>query len=424
MLSRRRHWSPATRVLAGALGAAVVAWLAVTLLVVSDDEQGEGGVAVTPAAEQSQRPRVEFRADGKYVDGRRQKDPEEEAGPAADAGPAPEAPQERVDTPPRRSRGAVALAIGQKIMTRMAGTAPSRDLLRRVRAGQVGGVILFGDNIRSLPQVRAAIGQLQEAAAAGGNPPLLVAVDQEGGDVKRFASLPPTAAPAQMTTAAAARQQGARTGAALAGLGVTVDLAPVADVPVSAQSFLGTRAFGRSPARVAELSCAFARGLVAGGVFATLKHFPGLGAAGANTDLASVRITTPAATVRQGYAPYRRCARDAGLVMIASAAYPSLTGPGPAVLERATYERELPRAGFDGVTISDDLETPGLDAIPEVAVKATAAGLDVLLYAKTEAASARAFDQMRAAVRDGRLARAQVTRSADQVRSLKESLAP
>jgi beta-N-acetylhexosaminidase len=216
--------------------------------------------------------------------------------------------------------------------------------------------------------------------------------------------------------------EGAATGRALAAMGVNVDLAPVADVPATARSFLGTRAFARTPDQGARAACAFADGLKRAGVVPTLKHFPGLGAAPANTDETSVTITAPARTVRSGYAPYRRCADRRTLVMVASAAYPQLTGAQPAVLSAATYQRELAGLGFRGVTISDDLQAPAVAPIPEVAVKATRAGLDILLYARTEGGAALAYTQLRRAVAEGRLSARQVLRSAARIRALKDQL--
>src|SRR4051812_29886265 len=77
----------------------------------------------------------------------------------------------------------LAQLVGQKLMVRMVGTTPSAGLLARVKAGQVGGVILFADNISSASQVRALNSKLRAAAAAGGQPPLLISTDQEGGSV-------------------------------------------------------------------------------------------------------------------------------------------------------------------------------------------------------------------------------------------------
>jgi beta-N-acetylhexosaminidase len=331
------------------------------------------------------------------------------------------------DVPKRNRDGVLPLTrlVGQRIMTRMTGTAPGLALRQRIRRGEVGGVILFADNIGSAAQVRGLTGRLQGIARAGGHPPLLIATDQEGGNVKRFAQLPPFSSAAELGrppgAAARSRAAGAATAGALRRIGVTVDLAPVADVRRRPDSFLGARAFGSTASAVSAAACAFARGLRKGGVAPTLKHFPGLGVAGANTDLAAVSIDVPADSLRSDYAPYRACARH-GLVMMSSAAYPRLLGRGPAVLTRAAYTRELASTGFDGVTISDDLQTPALAGRKEVEVRAARAGLDVLLFAGTEDAAAAGYRRLLAAARAGRLSRAALERSYTRILRLKAGL--
>ena len=164
--------------------------------------------------------------------------------------------------------------------------------------------------------------------------------DQEGGDVKRFLSAPPASSAAAMGAAGAATalQQGRLTGSALVRRGVNVDLAPVADVPMVAHSFLGTRAFGTTPQRVAQTSCQFAAGLHQGGVASALKHFPGLGRAVGNTDNQVVHIQAGAAAIAADLVPYRRCANaPANLVMVSNAAYSSITGAAPAVVAPEAY---------------------------------------------------------------------------------------
>src|SRR5207244_8059828 len=87
--------------------------------------------------------------------------------------------------PPAPAPGTPTLAhlIGQELVVRMQGTTPSASLLARVRAGEVGGVILFGDNVVTPAQVTKLTATLQAAAKAGGRPPLLIATDQEGGTI-------------------------------------------------------------------------------------------------------------------------------------------------------------------------------------------------------------------------------------------------
>jgi beta-N-acetylhexosaminidase len=322
------------------------------------------------------------------------------------------APVAAAPTRPRTTTPSIRRAVGRKIMTGFAGTYPSSALLDRVRRGEVGGVILFGENVTG--RLGAAVSALQQAAQSGGNPPLLIATDQEGGEVKRLPSAPPAVAPASMATAAAA-SQGQATGRALAQRGINVDLAPVADVDHG--SFLGSRSFGSSPGRVAAAACGFAAGLQSAGVHATLKHFPGLGRTARNTDQFAVSVTASPAALGADLEPYRQCAPSTRLVMLSNATYPAFDPSGPAVFSR-TIVHDLLRGqlGFRGVTISDTLAAPGV-ASPSTAVRASRAGVDMLLYTD-EAMSARAYGNVLAAVRTGQLSRSSVLASARRIRAL------
>jgi beta-N-acetylhexosaminidase len=314
--------------------------------------------------------------------------------------------------------------VGQKIMTALDGAAPDAALLARVRAGEVGGVILFSRNTASTAELANEVAQLQAAAAAGGNPPLLVAVDQEGGAVKRLAAGPPDLSPASMGSASRARSEGSATAAYLRRLGIDVDLAPVLDTPYGPGSWLGSRAFSRSPRTNARLGGAFVSGLQSGRVAATAKHFPGLGTARATTDTANVVLSTSKQALEARLAPFR-AAIDAGvdLVMVSNAGYTALDPSGaPAVLSRPIVTGLLRGAlGFRGVTISDALEAPGPRNRPNAAVAASLAGMDVLLYV-SEADSAAAYTQLVAAAREGRLPRPDLVASWRRIEALKRSL--
>jgi beta-N-acetylhexosaminidase len=316
--------------------------------------------------------------------------------------------------------------LGETIVGRFYGTQPSPEFLERIRAGEVGAVILYGENtVGGLASVRAIDERMQAQARAGSNPPLLIMTDQEGGPIRRLPG-PPAMAPAEMTSVALARREGLETALLLRSVGVSVDLAPVADVEQpNGDSFLGSRSFGSDPTTVASKACAFARGLAAGGVAYTLKHFPGLGLARVSTDAAPVAIEAPAAELRSSYQPYRECGSSPlALVMIDSASYPSLSGSLPAVLSPEIYASELAGAvrRTATLTISDNLETPALAAISAPGPRALAAGLDLAMYATSESGSAEGLREMLAAVRDGQLSRRRVRSAAARVEALKHIL--
>jgi beta-N-acetylhexosaminidase len=220
--------------------------------------------------------------------------------------------------------------------------------------------------------------------------------DQEGGLVKRVDGAPTASAQGMGARGAGfSRAQGRDTAANLRALGINVDLAPVLDVARPGGTIAATeRGFGSSAAEVAATAVPFAEGLQAGGVAATAKHFPGLGAARLNTDDAVQRIGLPASTLRQvDEAPYRRFAAAGGeLVMLSTAIYPAISDR-PAAFSHKIASGELrSRLGFEGVSITDALDTVAVRAFggtPKVARAAAAAGVDLLLYTDpTEATQA------------------------------------
>src|SRR4051794_824816 len=333
--------------------------------------------------------------------------PRKKAQPKPRAAPAP--------AQPAQPSVPLSRLVGAKVIVRFTGTTPPPDLLRRVRAGLVGGVILFPDNIGSRAQVRALTGALRRAARQGGSAGFVVAVDQEGGEVKRLSG-PPNRSPTQLAAAGsgAAEAEGAATGRYLSSLGINVDLAPVLDVPVPG-SFIASRTFGSTPAGVARVGGAFAAGLEGSGVAATLKHFPGLGRATANTDTGSSSVGASRSALRRDMAPFG-AAIDGGasMVMMSSAGYPSLAG-GPAVLSPAVVRGELrQRLGFDGVVVTDDLEGGAVRAVMPpgaAAVAAARAGVDMVLFAQRPESGTAAYEALYAAARSGRLGRSPLERS-------------
>jgi len=316
--------------------------------------------------------------------------------------------------------------LGQMIISAYAGTVPPLTLLDRIKAGEVGGVILYSENTAAgEADTRAEIADLQAAASAGHQPPLLVTTDQEGGEVRRLTWAPPELAPAEMHSAAVARSEGAATGRALRAVGVNLDLAPVSDVERVAGSFLGTRSFGDESSAVAERACAFAEGLASQGVGFTLKHFPGLGRAVGNTDLEPVSITASPTELRDDYGAYERCSSSPdGVVMVSNASYPALTGNStPAVMSPEIYHNELAAVvGYKGVTISDDLGAGALAHEPAPAERAINAGLDLALYAQGEA-SVDAYDTLRQDVDSGTIPSARVESAYSAIIALKATIA-
>ena len=279
---------------------------------------------------------------------------------------------------------------GQRIVVGLSGTAISPRLRTAIRQGQVAGVVLFAENFPSRVAGKRLIDRLQAIPRPPElRDPLLVMTDQEGGLVKRLGGAP-SASAAEMGdhgTAFSARQ-GRRTAANLRDVGVNVDLAPVLDVGRRGGVIAETeRSFGSTAARVEATAIPFAEGLEAGGVVATGKHFPGFGAARENTDFSTERIDLSKAELRrvdeEPYAAF--AAAGGGMVMLSTAIYPAFSDR-PAAFTRAIATGELRnRLGFEGVSITDALETPAVEdfgGTAKAAIAGARAGADLLLYAR------------------------------------------
>jgi beta-N-acetylhexosaminidase len=327
----------------------------------------------------------------------------------------------------------LAQAVGQRMIVSLPGTTVPDALARQVRRGEVAGVILFSRNIGSRSQLRALTARLQRerrrGPAALRDRPLLVMIDQEGGLVKRLSGAPSRSAAGMGATGdvAAVRSEGVATARNLRGVGVNVDLAPVLDLglPGSFQRATG-RAFASTPTAVSRFGGAFADGLASGGVLAAAKHFPGLGRATSDEDQRLNRIDVSLDVLRGAdEAPFRDAARrGVPLAMVSTGVYPSLSSrPAMFAPQIATDElRDV--VGFDGVSVTDDLEVPALAGLsPErKALASVRAGNDLLLFCQTASAAQRGAAALRRAVAKGAIARAMIDTGADRVLALRERL--
>lgn len=318
---------------------------------------------------------------------------------------------------------------GQRIVAGFEGKSVPTVIKRRIRAGLIGGVILFADNLGSRGEIRRLTASLQRVPRPDGlrRYPLMIMVDQEGGLVKRLSGAPNASAEAMGERGSAySRRQGALTGRNLRNAGFNIDLAPVLDVARPGGVIADTdRGFGQTAAKVKATAIPFASALQRAGVAATAKHFPGLGAAGENTDFAVQKLRLPKAKLRKvDMAPYRPFIAAGGkLVMVGTAIYPAL-GPKPAAFEPKVVRGELRRQlGFKGVTITDAMGSVAVNdfgGTKRSAVAAAHAGMDILLYGDWQSA-AKGGQAIAQRLRSGKLPRRQFTQAVNRTLQLRSS---
>ena len=322
--------------------------------------------------------------------------------------------------------------IGQKLIVRMEGRSPSAALLERARNGEIGGVVLFGFNVRNEKQLAVATGGLQAAAAEGGQPPLLVMVDQEGGSIRRLPWAQPADTAQRMGRTLEpdeVRSIGAAAGVALAAAGANVDLAPVSDVPDDGQSFMRDthRTFSSDPEVVARMVTAFTEGLASQDVIATAKHFPGIGRVARNTDRFVETVREPAEALDRDLGPFRAAiAAGIPMIMLSNVTYPAFdpdngAGWSPAISTGLLREQ----LGFTGASITDSLTGTAHArkvSVRSLAGKAAQAGTDMIMVTGSEASTAAVYEALVEQARDGRLDPAVLAASYQRILDLKATL--
>ena len=121
-------------------------------------------------------------------------------------------------------------------------------LSRWLKAGEVGGVVLFSRNLEGPRQVKGAVPGDPLAAAGKGRPAPLIAIDQEGGRVtvdgsRSPGSRRPGAIPFSVPSDRAAEAVGAASAAEFRAVGIDMNFAPVLDVDSNARNpVIGDRA--------------------------------------------------------------------------------------------------------------------------------------------------------------------------------------
>lgn len=278
---------------------------------------------------------------------------------------------------------------GQAIMTMVSGTSLAPAERRALSSGELGGIILFGFNDDGGgSSIRRLTSSLPSTSHGSTQIAPLVAADQEGGAVRALKSLPPSDGQEQLGDSADGTSRilllDRKAGRALRRAGISITLAPVADLPLPPAGVMRGRSFGADPA----LSVAAAvRGFQSGGVAATAKHFPGLGGATRNTDEGVARVSRSRAQLqRHDLAPFRAAARaGVDLVMTSHAIYRGLGSTQPGTVDpKVTRTLLREQLGDDVIVISDSLNARGLrDATglttPQLCPAAAAAGVDLLL---------------------------------------------
>lgn len=278
-----------------------------------------------------------------------------------------------------------------------AGAELSREEAAFFRAADPLGFIFFKRNCVRPEQVRRLVGDLRDCVGRADAP---VLIDQEGGRVARLqpphwrkvpaaACFGALAARGLEAASRAARLNARLIAAELNPLGITVDCAPVLDVPApGSHKVIGDRSLARDPDLVGRLGQAVCEGLLAGGVLPVLKHIPGHGRATADSHISLPVVTAPAEELEAvDFLPFAKL-RDAALAMTAHVVYTAFDDRAPATQSTRVIDEIIRRRiGFSGLLLTDDISMGALGGrLGARAARALEAGCDVVLHCNADRA--------------------------------------
>jgi beta-N-acetylhexosaminidase len=189
--------------------------------------------------------------------------------------------------------------IGQMLLIGFPGQKVDSAVLKEIRDGKVGSIIIFEKNIppaNSFVALKKIIWTYQQAAPL----PLIVSIDQEGGRVNRlkskygFPNSITASAMAKAKTLDSVRFYSEATASTLAGLGININFGPVVDLATNPTNPIIAkfgRAFSANEDSVIIMAKEFIKQHRKYGVLTAMKHFPGHGSSKDDTHLGIADVT-------------------------------------------------------------------------------------------------------------------------------------
>lgn len=280
----------------------------------------------------------------------------------------------------------------QVLMTSIDGkdSFPPR-LYNHFRGNVPGAVLLFGYNIAPSPAgVRSYIASCEAAFTRLGAPvPPFFAIDNEGGSVFRTGGvtrrLPSAASVRANLTTEEAEALYFAAGRSLASLGISMNLAPVAEPGLGeGRDFLGNRAYGDTAEVSSSYALAAMRGYRRAGIVPVAKHFPGSSIADPHESATELDVSRSVLDSRYlaSFAPL--VSEGLPAILVSGVRVTAIEKGVPFCLSRrgvTGYLRE--GLGFSGLVITDDVAmraiSSGREETARAAVLAIRAGCDLVM---------------------------------------------
>lgn len=312
--------------------------------------------------------------------------------------------------------------LGQLFIFGFKGFSPPRELIQIIQKWNLGGVILFSENIESSNQIKELVLSIKSYSQI---PPFIM-IDQEGGLHNRinrdFPLFPSNKHYADRNDSEGLYEAYRTTARALAESGINVNLTPVVDVLTNPENkVIGERAFGDDPDKVSLFSRLAIDAIHAEGILACAKHFPGIGDIDVDPHQEMPHTTNSKRRFERIDFPPFQAAIESGVdfIMTTHVKCLNLDSEKPASLSSTICTRMLKiDLGYDGLVITDDM---GMGAIKEnfdildACEKAFLAGNDLILLCHEYEKQAEILERFSKLLRDDQIKKDRFSNTGDKI---------
>lgn len=319
--------------------------------------------------------------------------------------------------------------VGQMIFAGIKGKVMTNETEKIISTHQVGGIILFKDNLKKADQSVTLLNAIKQENS-NNKVPLFLGIDEEGGRISRLlelTKLPTNEEIGFRNDASFSYGIGKLLGKQLSAFGFNLDFAPVLDINSNPENpIIGDRSFGKDAEQVSELGIKTMEGIQSEQVIPVIKHFPGHGDTAVDSHK-ELPIIQKSLKDLQGLEliPFKKAINHGTeVVMTGHILLPKIDPTYPASLSEKVITGVLRKQlGFEGIIITDDMTMKAIVntfEIGEAAVSAVKAGNDIVLVAHDYANVVKVKDAILQAVKTGEISEKRIDESVNRILSIKK----
>lgn len=319
--------------------------------------------------------------------------------------------------------------VGQMIFAGIKGKVMTNETETIISTHQVGGIILFKDNLKKANQSVTLLNAIKQENS-NNKVPLFLGIDEEGGRISRLpelTKLPTNEEIGFRNDASFSYGIGKLLGKQLSAFGFNLDFAPVLDINSNPENpIIGDRSFGKDAQKVSELGIQTMEGIQSEQVIPVIKHFPGHGDTAVDSHK-ELPIVQKSLKDLQGLEliPFKKAINQGTeVVMTGHILLPKIDPTYPASLSEKIIKGILRKQlGYEGIIITDDMTMKAIVntfEIGEAAVSAIKAGNDIVLVAHDYANVIKAKDAILQAVKTGEISEQRIDESVNRILSIKK----